>query len=456
MRHRITLLLLLLVSLFVMLAPAQAGTVSLSPSLGPPGTTIVIGYVGSLPSTNYTCNIDGGSDFGWIPQTSIFEYVVPMGTPTGTLIYVNCRQEFVDEPDASTAIFTVTSPDSDGDGIPDDVDQCPNQFGQTQNGCPDSDGDGVTDNVDVCPNEFGQTQNGCPFIPDSDGDGVGDPTDQCPFEFGTLPNGCPPDSDGDGIGDPADQCPFEFAQTQNGCPAQPTQPTSTPRPTVVPVTNPDQPVITEEPSGLFFDPNLTSQADVALANCADLRGQMNRLPIGMILRILGTSDPCNTLTRALRDIAFGTLRDGEVKLIADAFGGTMRGTCGISPEVPSTEYLRMLRNASRLFPTFASQINTTVMALSTAADGTPEREIFCAFMALDGAGMNRLFPSTLNDGHRFLIGAAECLPSYPEDADLFTIRSAIAGFSTYGYNAGMFLSAVNNPVAHPQMCQIFT
>ncbi|HRF99197.1 MAG TPA: hypothetical protein PLZ51_28490, partial [Aggregatilineales bacterium] len=31
----------------------------------------------------------------------------------------------------------------------------------------------------------------------------------------------------------------------------------------------------------------------------------------------------------------------------------------------------------------------------------------------------------------------------------------VANFGTYGYNAGMFLTAVNNPASHPLMCQIF-
>ncbi len=483
MRHRITLTLMLFMSLFLMLRPAYAGSVSLSPPSGPPGTTIAITYNGSLPGLNFTCTVDGGPDISApIPQPGPLYYNVPNNMPTGAILIITCRQDWVDEPDYGDGFFTVTSPDTDGDGladnadacptvygltingcpdtdgdaVPDNLDQCPNVFGFTANGCPDSDSDGLTDDVDQCPNEFAQTPNGCPFIPDSDGDGIGDPTDQCLYEYGTLPNGCPPDSDGDGIGDPTDQCPFEFAQTQNGCPAQPTQPTSTPRPTVVPVTQPDQPIVTEQPSGLFFDPNLTIQADALLGGCPDLRAQANRLPIGMLMRILGAGDPCRLLTRALRDLAFGTLRDGEVKLIADAFGGTMRGTCGISPEVPSTEYLRMLRNAYRLFPVMSGEINSTVMALSTAADGTPERDIFCAFMAMDGGAMNRLLPSPLTDNHRFLIAAAECLPSYPEDSQLFTMRTAVANFSGYGYNAGMFLSAVNNPIAHPQLCQIFS
>jgi hypothetical protein len=43
--------------------------------------------------------------------------------------------------------------DSDGDGFPDDVDQCPNQAG-THDGCPqpvpDTDGDGIGDVIDQC------------------------------------------------------------------------------------------------------------------------------------------------------------------------------------------------------------------------------------------------------------------------------------------------------------------
>jgi OOP family OmpA-OmpF porin len=60
------------------------------------------------------------------------------------------------------------------------------------NGCPDSDGDGVADNVDQCPNEAGEaTNNGCPW-PDADGDGVADKDDLCPNEAGDAANnGCP-------------------------------------------------------------------------------------------------------------------------------------------------------------------------------------------------------------------------------------------------------------------------
>ena len=49
-------------------------------------------------------------------------------------------------------------------------------------GCPDSDGDGIEDSKDDCPNEAGLAEfNGCP---DSDGDGVADKDDNCPTVAG--------------------------------------------------------------------------------------------------------------------------------------------------------------------------------------------------------------------------------------------------------------------------------
>lgn len=99
-------------------------------------------------------------------------------------------------------------------------------------------------------------------------------------------------------------------------------------------------MITEEPPSLFFDPNLTILMDAVFTSCNDLRSQATRLPIGALMRILATSDPCRTLTIALRDFAFGTLRDGVVKIIADALGGGGMGggmddtSCGIGMFIP--------------------------------------------------------------------------------------------------------------------------
>lgn len=117
--------------------------------------------------------------------------------------------------------------DSDGDGINDDVDKCPNQAGVAKyNGCPipDSDGDGINDELDKCPNQAGTAKyDGCP-IPDSDGDGINDELDKCPSQAGPASrNGCPiTDRDNDGIDDESDKCPdVAGTKANNGCPDVP-------------------------------------------------------------------------------------------------------------------------------------------------------------------------------------------------------------------------------------------
>jgi OOP family OmpA-OmpF porin len=75
----------------------------------------------------------------------------------------------------------------------------------------DSDGDGVLDNLDRCPNTpkgVKVDRHGCPL--DTDGDGVYDYMDQCPNTPKGVTvdaKGCPPDNDGDGVYDYMDQCP---------------------------------------------------------------------------------------------------------------------------------------------------------------------------------------------------------------------------------------------------------
>ena len=93
-------------------------------------------------------------------------------------------------------------PDKDNDGFSDDKDSCPNVYG-ILNGCPDFDNDGTPDLIDLCPKKPGKI-NGCP---DSDNDGVSDGKDACPEKPGKAINkGCP-DTDGDGIFDNEDRCP---------------------------------------------------------------------------------------------------------------------------------------------------------------------------------------------------------------------------------------------------------
>ncbi len=112
--------------------------------------------------------------------------------------------------------------DTDGDGLLDPDDQCPNdpedrdEF-EDDDGCPDPDNDqdGVLDVNDGAPlepedkDEF-EDADGVPD-PDNDADGVLDTEDSCPLEAGPADNqGCPiPDRDGDGVADSVDNCPDE-------------------------------------------------------------------------------------------------------------------------------------------------------------------------------------------------------------------------------------------------------
>jgi len=89
----------------------------------------------------------------------------------------------------------------------------------------DSDGDGVTDDIDQCPGtpKGAPVDNkGCPLY--SDGDGVPDYLDKCPGTPSGVkvdPDGCPLDSDGDGVPDYLDKCPNTPAGAKvdaDGCP----------------------------------------------------------------------------------------------------------------------------------------------------------------------------------------------------------------------------------------------
>ena len=115
-------------------------------------------------------------------------------------------------------IFKMGGKDTDGDGIYDKHDACPEVFGLAEfNGCPDTDGDGIIDSEDACPTVAGLAEfNGCP---DTDGDGIADKDDACPTEKGTKANNGCPDTDGDGVVDKDDACPTVAGPAENkGCP----------------------------------------------------------------------------------------------------------------------------------------------------------------------------------------------------------------------------------------------
>jgi alpha-tubulin suppressor-like RCC1 family protein len=174
------------------------------------------------------------------------------------------------------SISNIDDLDDDNDGVPDELDACPTQAGNSTDdviGCIDSDGDGVSNNGDSFPNDktqqsdndqdgygdnaLGNLPDGCPSIygqslrgdlfgcvdadgdgwansidayvgelsqwNDSDGDGYGDSLigyegDSCPEIYGTSSldrYGCP-DIDGDGWSDVADAFPNEYSQHLDG------------------------------------------------------------------------------------------------------------------------------------------------------------------------------------------------------------------------------------------------
>jgi OOP family OmpA-OmpF porin len=140
-------------------------------------------------------------------------------------------------------IFEPSIGDRDGDGIKDDVDQCPDDPEDIDDfedvdGCPDPDNDrdGVLDPDDACPLipedlDGDADTDGCPdgVQGDRDGDTIADVNDACPDDPEDLDgfqdvDGCPDvDNDLDGIRDFDDLCPndpedIDRFQDDDGCP----------------------------------------------------------------------------------------------------------------------------------------------------------------------------------------------------------------------------------------------
>ena len=141
--------------------------------------------------------------------------------------------------------YNTEQTDGDADGIGDDCDNCPADYDPSNDpgtcACSDGDGDGVCDDSDNCPSVANSDQadidsdgrgdacDSCaemydPFAEDSDGDGIGDACDNCPgtsnwgidADYDTIDDACDPcvggtgDSDGDSIEDECDTCPFNW------------------------------------------------------------------------------------------------------------------------------------------------------------------------------------------------------------------------------------------------------
>ena len=134
--------------------------------------------------------------------------------------------------------------DDDGDGIGDEDDNCPlvpnedqsdgngNGIGDACEG--DSDGDGVPNDTDNCPLVANPGQQdadgdgvGDACDNDDDEDGVGDEDDNCPVtanpgqednDGDLIGDACDPDDDNDGVSDPVDTCPFDPNASVGPCP----------------------------------------------------------------------------------------------------------------------------------------------------------------------------------------------------------------------------------------------
>ena len=189
-----------------------------------PGGTLAVEVSGSAPGTGHDQLVVGGTvslagtlavnTSGFAPDTGqqfkVIDAPAPPASPTvsGTFATVQptggrTYTVAYNPTDVTLTALAPPPPDTDGDGVPDASDNCPNEAGPaSNNGCPvvtpppDTDGDGVVDASDNCPNEAGPASNGgCPLAsnpPDTDGDGVVDASDNCPAQAGPASNGgCP-------------------------------------------------------------------------------------------------------------------------------------------------------------------------------------------------------------------------------------------------------------------------
>ena len=161
-----------------------------------------------------------------------------------------CGEYTFTEAYANTSVIIVENNDLDGDGILDEMDNCPNGIGETdgwasstsndrdQDGCRDfdedndDDSDGISDSNDLCTSTIGwisnhdndRDQDGClddGNDADDDGDGILDESDSCQEGEINWPanlyldwdqDGChdlleDPDDDNDGENDSSDLCP---------------------------------------------------------------------------------------------------------------------------------------------------------------------------------------------------------------------------------------------------------
>lgn len=146
------------------------------------------------------------------------------GTPENEPTCVPQRLRDEDTKGLNTTKYTgdfTAADDADGDGIPDDQDNCPTMFNpirpmDTDRQQSDADNDGYGDICDPYPS-CAKNDDSCQSVAldDLDSDTIPDDVDNCP----TNPNPTQTDSDGDGKGDACDSCPNDPNPGNQACPS---------------------------------------------------------------------------------------------------------------------------------------------------------------------------------------------------------------------------------------------
>jgi len=192
-----------------------------------PTATAGLGFKWKMGSSNFSVRVESRARYAWDDCSggcnSLTDFISTIGVQYD---FGGTKERGFGEP-------SQTNVDTDGDGVLDMWDECPDTPRGTEvtsRGCElrnidrDSDGDRVFDSVDQCPN----TPRGVPVDPvgcslDSDRDGVTSDRDRCPASApGAIVDsyGCSRDGDGDGVLNPTDRCPETRAGATvdvNGC-----------------------------------------------------------------------------------------------------------------------------------------------------------------------------------------------------------------------------------------------
>ena len=244
---------------------------------------------------------------------------------------VPSRDEYPDGP---------TADDQDGDGIPDELDNCPSVFNPVFDvpfpiweEQPDFDLDGLGDVCDPCPSNEGDVCEG-PDPNDTDGDGVTNDADNCPLD----PNADQTDADDDGKGDACDDCPTANPGNQ-GCLVSieqiqdPNHPDHIPPGTIVLVEGLTVTAIRPDDSAFTAE---TGSGEPYTGIFVFTAGNPNGLAIGAVVDVQGTIEEYFDLTELTdAQVTIVTPGDGTLPFAANLFTPADISTGG--PEAESHE-----------------------------------------------------------------------------------------------------------------------